>query len=74
MRTQDFVSSQFSYISYSSINYIYHVVHYIPGIYLSYTEQFIPFTAFIQFHLSTPSAFGSHKSKLFHMSLSLKYN
>ena len=29
-------SQQFSYVTYSSVKYIYKVVHYIPSAYLSY--------------------------------------
>ena len=41
MRTQDLLSYQLSYITYSSGNYIYHVVHYIPSTYLSYNWKFV---------------------------------
>ena len=35
-----------SHITYSSVNYIYHVVHYISGTYLSYNLKFVPFDFF----------------------------
>ena len=42
MRTQDSLSSQLSYITYSIVNYIYHVVRYIPNT-LSCNWKFVPF-------------------------------
>ena len=54
MRTQ-----QFLYIMYGSVNYINHVVHYIPGI---ITGSRYLLTAFF---LPLPLAPGNHKSDLF---------
>lgn len=36
-------SEQLSYVTYSSVDYIYHVVHYISGTYLSYNWNSVPF-------------------------------
>ena len=38
----DLPSEQLSYVTYSSVHYIYQVVHYIPTPYLSYNWEFVP--------------------------------
>ena len=43
MRTLKNDSQQLSYIAYSNVHYIYHVVHYIPGTYLSSDWKCVPF-------------------------------
>ena len=43
MRTLRIYSQQLSCIIYSSVNYFYHVVHYIPSTCLSYNWKFVPF-------------------------------
>ena len=35
--------TQLSFITYGSVNYLYHVVHYITSSYLSYNWNFLPF-------------------------------
>ena len=40
MKTVRNYSQQLSCIMYSSVNYIYHVVHYFPSTYLSYNWMF----------------------------------
>ena len=65
MRTPTIYSQQFSYITYSSVSYINHVVHYIPSAYLSSNGRFVP----CDHHhpvapLPTPAC-GNHKSDLF---------
>ena len=60
---------------YSSVNFIYQVVCYIPSTYLS--GSLYPLTAFIQFLLPPRSATGNHKPGLFFcefVCLFLKYN
>lgn len=41
--SQDLFSEQFSYITYRSVNYISHVVYYIPRTYLPYNLKFVYF-------------------------------
>ena len=43
MKTLRIYSQQLPYITNNSVNYIYHVVHYIPSTYLSYNWKFVPF-------------------------------
>ena len=43
MRTLRIYSFNNLYIAYSSVNYIYHVAHYIPNTYLSHNWKFVPF-------------------------------
>ena len=48
----------------SSVNYIYHVVHYIPSTYFSYNCKFVPFDC-LHFPFPLYLASGNHKSDLF---------
>ena len=41
--TWEALSLQHSYMTCSSVHYLYHVVHYIPNAYLSYNWKFAPF-------------------------------
>ena len=50
--TWEALSLQHSYMTCSSVHYLYHVVHYIPNAYLSYNWKFAPFD-----YLHTVSAF-----------------
>ena len=54
-----------SHMTYSSVNYMYHVVHCIPRTYLFY-NCFLVLTTFIQFPSSNS---GNHKSVPFSLSL-----
>ena len=61
---------------FSSVNYIGHVVYYIPSTYLV-TGSLYHLTAFIQFPFPTPPASGKPKSDLFFyefVCVFLKYN
>ena len=48
----------------SSVNYSYHVVCYIPSIYLSYNWKFVPFDCFPPIPTFSTPASGNHKSDL----------
>ena len=43
MRTFRIESQQLSYIMYSSVNDINHIIHHISSTYLSYNWKFMPF-------------------------------
>ena len=55
---------QLLYITYSSVNYIYHVVHYIPSTYLPYNWKFGPFDCLYQVFPFLLHSSGNHKSDL----------
>ena len=59
MRAQDFLKTL---RTCSSVNYIYHVIHYIPSIYLSYRCKSIPFDCL---HPIQPLPLVNHKFDLF---------
>ena len=65
MRTLRIYSQQLSYIAYSSVNYIHHVVHNSPSAYLSYNWEFVPFDYFDPIPHPPPPASGNHKPDLF---------
>ena len=65
MRTLKVYSQQLSYITQSSVHYIYCVVHCIPSTFYLITGSLYFLTAFIQFPLPPCPAFGNHKSDLF---------
>ena len=61
----------------SSVNYIYHVVHYTHSNYLSYNWKFGPFDCFLPIPCPPTPTFGNHKSDLFYffsVCLFLKYH
>ena len=45
---------------YNSVNYIDHVVHYIPGTYLSYNWKFVPFDHSQPIPSPPPPESGNH--------------
>lgn len=62
-------NSRFTLLTSSSVNYIYHVVYYIPSIYLFYNWKFEPFDHLIQFPLPYPPLGIITKLIFFSMSL-----
>ena len=77
MRSLRNYSQWFSYLTYSSVNYIYHVVHYILSSYLSYGWKFVPFDCLHPVPSPSPSPYGDYKSDLFFyefVCLFLNYN
>ena len=58
-------SQHLLYITYSSVNYIYPVVHYIPSTYFSYNWKFVPFDCLHPIPFPQPPASGNHKCDLF---------
>ena len=52
------------YIRYSTVDYIYHVVSYIPTTYLSYNWTFRPFDHLHPLPSPSTPATGNHKSEL----------
>ena len=63
MRTQDLLLT-LSYITYSSVNSINHVVYCKPNIYFI-IESLCLLITFVQFLLPSTTASGNHKSDLF---------
>ena len=55
MRTRRIYSQPLSCITYNSANYIHHVVHSIPGTYLSYSWKSVPFDRLPPIPLLHPS-------------------
>ena len=61
MRTQNLLSEQLSYVTHSYVTYIYHIVHYIPAIYLSYINNW----KFVSLDFLYPIPIPPLKSDLF---------
>ena len=59
MRTLRIYSRNNFPISYSSVNYSHHVVHYIPSPYLSYNGSLYHLTTFLQYPLPPHPASGN---------------
>ena len=63
--SNELLSQQHSYITHSSVNYTYHVVHRAPSTYFSFNWKFVPFACLPPvLPLRTPAS-GNHKSNLF---------
>ena len=77
-KSQDLLSQQLSFITYSNVNYIYHVVHYISSTYSPYNWKFIHFDFLSPIPPPPNSASGNNKPTSFSVSwlvsLFLKYN
>ena len=61
----DLLFYQRLHVTFSSVNYTNHVVHYIPSTYLSYNWKFVPFDLLHPIPLNPPPTSGNHKSDFF---------